>query len=1242
MRILIDLQGAQATHYGRGIGRYALSLALAIIRQRGTHDIRLLLNGHYPQTIDEIRHAVGRQLPPEHLHVWQAVEPFVADTPEDTARRDLAQHIRNALIASIRPDVVLITSLFEGPANAAAVTIDPLGPPAAVVLYDLIPWIHRDTYLTTAAAQSWYQDRLSELRKAQTLLAISESSRQEAIAHLSWSAQGVVNISTACDDIFAPAEVPASMRQHWANQYRLQRPFLMYTGGIDRRKNIERLIRAYALLPQPMRSDHQLVIVCAIAPPDRQRLQQEAEQAGLRDDDLIMTGYVPEDELIALYNACKAFVFPSWHEGFGLPALEAMRCGKAVIASSTTSLPEVIGCPQALFDPYDEQDIRDRIQWVLGNDAARQQLQQHGLQQSRQFNWDHTARAAIEALEQCGRSPSTAASATLAAKPRLACISPLPPEQSGISDYTAQLLRALSSHYQIDVIVAQQHIADPWILEHCPVRTVHWFMDNHRQFDRVLYHFGNSHFHDHMLPLLERIPGVVVLHDFFLSGLQSHHLLANDPVGWQRMLHAQHGYPALLADQLPAERSQLIWHYPCNLQVLQQATGIIVHSHYSRRLACQWYGPQSDEDWQVIPLLREPPQSQATDRQQVRQALGLPAHAHLVCSFGLIGEHKLSIELLEAFLTSGLARNPHCMLIFVGANHNGPYGQRLLQRMAQSGLGDRIRITGWTDAEQYRQYLHAADVGVQLRTKSRGETSAAVLDCMSHGLPTIVNANGSMADLHPETVWMLPDPFHPHELCFALESLFQQPSHRQRIGQAASRWLRAHHAPQACAGQYRDAIQHFHRQAQTGRPGLIERLHQHPPASAQSQPIAAALSTTFAPRPRLRQLLVDISELVRHDARTGIQRVTRAILNEWLRLELPGWRIEPVWANQEQPGYHYARQYTSHLLNLATDWAQDTPVQAWAGDVFVGLDLQPAIVPAQRQTLRQWRRCGVSVQFVVYDLLPVQFPQYFVPNAAQGFTPWLQTIAEFDAVHCISRATRDALSHWLHSTAQPRRPDLHWFHLGADVEQTLPTLGLSEPIRQLLGDLQQSPAFLMVGTLEPRKGHAQVLDAFEQLWQQGHDLQLIVVGKQGWQVDALAQRLTTHPEHARRLHWLQNVSDEALGHLYRSASALIAASHAEGYGLPLIEAARHGCPVIARDIPVFREVAESHAHYFSGQTGADLSNAIEQWLELQSEGKAPLPQGMHLLTWRQSARQLLHNACHPRGGTHPRDPSLQP
>ena len=283
-----------------------------------------------------------------------------------------------------------------------------------------------------------------------------------------------------------------------------------------------------------------------------------------------------------------------------------------------------------------------------------------------------------------------------ARRPKLAYVSPLPPERSGISDYSAELLPELSRHYDIDVIVAQDSVSHPWIKANCTLRSVAWFRDHADRYDRVLYHFGNSDFHQHMFSLLEEVPGVVVLHDFFLSGIAAHmDVTGYQPDFWAQALYQSHGYVALQQRFYASDTAEVVWRYPCNLGVLQSALGVVVHSENSRRLARQWYGDSAADEWMVIPLLRVP--ELGIDRAEARRQLKLRNDDFVVCSFGLLGPTKLNHRLLNAWLTSTLAKNANCMLVFVGENHEGDYGTELITTISRSGFEKRIRITGWAD-----------------------------------------------------------------------------------------------------------------------------------------------------------------------------------------------------------------------------------------------------------------------------------------------------------------------------------------------------------------------------------------------------------------------------------------------------------------------------------------------------------------------------------------------------------------
>ena len=403
----------------------------------------------------------------------------------------------------------------------------------------------------------------------------------------------------------------------------------------------------------------------------------------------------------------------------------------------------------------------------------------------------------------------------------------------------------------------------------------------------------------------------------------------------------------------------------------------------------------------------------------------------------------------------------------------------------------------------------------------------------------------------------------------------------------------------------------------------ITTLAKTGPVGAEVTALGRSLAWNFPKPERRRHLFVDVSELSQRDARTGCQRVTRSILLEWMRNPPTGAVIEPVYATREALGYRRARAFVARLLGTPVAGA-DEPIDCAPGDVFYGLDLQADIVPTQEPFLLKMKRHGVHIRFLVHDLLPITFPQYFPHRTEAGFHRWLQTISKFDGVIGVSQATVDAFREWQARHLENIDPDFRYdvAHNGADLENSAPTTGLPEDGAATLRLLKSRKSFLTVGTLEPRKGHSQVFAAFETLWARGTDVNLVFVGQRGWNVDDLARRLRKHPERGRRLFWLEKVSDEYLENLYAAASCLIAASYGEGFGLPLVEAARRGLPILARDIPVFREVAGDYAAWFNGSESADLAQAIEDWLVAEKRQMNPKSDNMPWTTWAESAQRM--------------------
>jgi glycosyltransferase involved in cell wall biosynthesis len=1242
MRIVIDLQGAQSESRFRGIGRYSLALALGVARNAGPHEVWLLLNGALGAAIPELRRAFDGLVPAERICVFEVPAGLAELHPGHSPRTRAAELLREYAISQLQADVVLVTSLFEGFVDDSVVTVGSFAGAerTAVVLYDLIPFLSPQAYLSTPAQRQYYDRKIASLRQAGLLLAISDYAREEAIDALQLDPHRVVAISTAVDDTFCRAAPDPLRWDALRARFGLSRAMLMYApGGFDARKNIDGLISAYALLSPQLRASHQLLIASKIGADDRSRLLAHATRSGLAADELILTGYVDDHDLIELYRNAALFVFPSRHEGFGLPALEAMACGAPVIGADNTSIPEVVGLPEALFDAASPAAIAAKISEVLSDPALQQRLREHGREQSARFSWDVSAQRAVRALEAwrgtAAASASTAAAAvsTTRPRPRLAFVSPLPPERTGIADYAAQLLPALSAHFEIELVLQQPQLELPPSLDALPRRDVAWFDAHAGEFDQILYQFGNSPFHSHMFALLRRHPGVVVLHDFYLSSVLSHEQMTGAlPGAWSQALFESHGYPALLAgqqaDQVQANRDL----YPSNLAVLQDATRVIVHSEHARTLARHWYGAQAAHNWNVVPLPRALPAQQ--DRAGARRALGIAAEAFLVCSFGFIAPTKLTLELLQAWSASTLQADRDCVLVLVGANHGGDYGAAVSAAIAAAG--PRIRIAGWTDEAVYHQYLQAADVGVQLRSVSRGETSAAVLDCMNYGLATIVNANGSMAALPTDAVWQLPDQFDLAALSAALDTLRSDSARRLALGSAAATLLHTEHSPAHAARLYAAALAQARHDANCNRPALLAALAARddlPRDDGWLQQLSACIARAADPT-QPRQLLVDVTAIARHDLKTGIERVVRQQVRALLRAALPGWRVEPVYLSDEGGRWHYryARRYTAQLLGIQGQF-QDPAADTSSGDVFYSADYSPGTVAAAAAAglYAHWRARGVSVNFLVHDLLPVLRPEFFPAGADRTHAGFLDCIAaNSDRLIAISAAVREELHAWLSQRSTlPAMPRLAVLHHGADIDEGAAAPAADDAALLRFAEL---PSFLMVGTIEPRKGHLQALDAFEQLWAEGVQANLVIVGSEGWKplaalerrtIPLIVERLRNHPQQGRHLAWLQGLDDHALQQLYRDSACLLVPSEGEGFGLPLIEAARQGLPVMARDLPVFREVAGDHACYFSSTDGAGLAQALRDWLALDAQGTAPASAAMPWQTWADNAAALL-------------------
>lgn len=398
---------------------------------------------------------------------------------------------------------------------------------------------------------------------------------------------------------------------------------------------------------------------------------------------------------------------------------------------------------------------------------------------------------------------------------------------------------------------------------------------------------------------------------------------------------------------------------------------------------------------------------------------------------------------------------------------------------------------------------------------------------------------------------------------------------------------------------------------------LARRLVHASPASLDSL-VKAKVDLSANP-----QLLIDVSVVQQSDARTGIQRVVRSLLLQLLQEPPKGYVVLPVFATRKH-GYCYAVPGFLEQPALADDMLLN-PVCVQPGDIFLGLDLAAHLLPRHQPEVLRWKRVGVKVHVMVYDLLPLLHSEWFNPRTTRNFKRWIKWLAVYaDSAICISEHVQTELQAWLGAKFGFSSAELAStaISLGADIDASAPSVGLPADAEFLLARMRNTPAVLMVGTLEPRKGHDQALAAFELLWKSRAAPMLVMAGRPGWKTDALQGTLRSHPQAGKKLFWLEDVSDEFLARLYANCRGALVASRGEGFGLPLIEAARYGKPVLARDIPVFRQIPVADLTLFSANTAEGLANAIQNWLT----AAAVTPHG-HVLssfpTWQRSSIALL-------------------
>ena len=726
----------------------------------------------------------------------------------DKEYKEIVGDIIKQFIVTNQIDVFYVTAPFD---RHISYDIDWFnGVKTVVTLYDIIPYVFKDRYLRDKTGYAEYMNCINNIKQFDKILAISQSAKNDFMEHFKTDSSQLDVIYAGIDECYTNLNLSTEDKEQIRKKYDIQAEFIMCTGGDDDRKNIAELIKAYSKLPKNLIDKYQLVIACKLSQSSVDRYFDIASKNNVRNR-LILTNFVPLDHLIRLYNMAHIVAFPSQYEGFGLPVIEAMACGTAVLTSNNSSLGEIAQDAAVLVDPFDTKDItRGLIEILERTDLDN--LVSKGHERLKLFQWEKVASDTLHAFEEL-RVPSKLPNREIAKgdqKRKIAFFTPLPPKQSGIADYSVDILNGLAEYFLIDVYIDKGYVADCKLSEGIEVYCYDKFADQKDGYIDIVYQVGNSEYHSYMFPYIKSFPGTVVLHDYNLHGV-IHYLTAKkgDLKRYKEYLREDHdndfvnGY----INDISSGRSGLkIFEIASNGFVVNHANKIIVHSDYAKKRLLEKsisYNVKKIPHYTNISTLND-------NKNKVRRDLGIGEEQTVLSAFGHIHETKRIMPLLKSF--KKLLEIDEGLLLCLVGKPAPDIKQELEQFISNNNMKDKVIITGYVELTTFEDYIDATDICLNLRYPYNGETSGSFMRMLAKEKCTVINDIGSFSEVPDNCCVKLPSPEVMHdsqevEMIFSsLNKLISNKDMVIEIGKNARIYAEQYLSLEKVAKQYADFI----------------------------------------------------------------------------------------------------------------------------------------------------------------------------------------------------------------------------------------------------------------------------------------------------------------------------------------------------------------------------------------------------------------------------------------------------
>ncbi len=784
MKFLIDGQTLSTPEINRGIGvvfkRICEGLVLNDISKEWLITVR---------DISDLKHfspAVQKRLIPitvseslnQHDYLKQTTDYSQALNKVVTELKIDAYWIPNPLMMN----VILPTELCN-------VTI-------FATIYDLIPLMMSQDYL-----EQWpvhqrieYHRRIEKLSTwADKLIFISHSANQdfETIAPQISSKSVVVPLGVDHTKFWSHLSVkaPSSTR------------YVLFTGGFDVRKNMFKALEAFSHVVKNNEQefeDLKFYVVCACSDEARQNYEKLADELGVLDK-LVLTGYVEDDELPALYQAASVFFFPSRYEGFGLPILEALACGLPVVTTKVSSIPEIIGDLAYYCSPEDSQDMAIALKIALRDAESNHSRRQEFIQQAQKFTWAETTASygklftnTLLATNNLGLSLR-----------KIAYVSPFPPQRSGIADYSFEIVQNLKQYVDITIYLEdeKQSFADDLDLE---TKNISLLPQEISKYDCVIYHIGNNtNFHTKIYKMAWQYPGIVVIHDFNIHPFLADAFLGKD----DEYLYAdalskgycelgKSSYQAIKFDDIQPE----IWKFPMSHALAKRSLATIVHSRWVKKEL------QEIDNVFVIPHGSvDKSRNLMLNELSFKTRFKISNRNFLISTFGFIHRLKRPLEILQAIKI--LREKGYPIQLLIAGEMVDP-SINLEQEIESLGISDSVIMTGYLNPEDFEIGMKLSDIVLNLRYPSFGESSGSLMTAFGYGKACIVSDYHQFAELPNSVCWKVEiGEMEVPQLVAYLEELMRNPAARKQLGKNAAFFAANYSSYEIAANLYAGIIE---------------------------------------------------------------------------------------------------------------------------------------------------------------------------------------------------------------------------------------------------------------------------------------------------------------------------------------------------------------------------------------------------------------------------------------------------